>query len=114
MNYQEPNQKIDRFLISWCSDGLEAIINVSEKEREAIINVLKDEPVEWKNPIMYLILRARFNSQRHYEIYSFESELDQEQIIELFDNEPQTIVDAIRRVGTCLYDDRAQTTVKII
>lgn len=97
---------MDKFLVMWCNEGLECLINVSEKEKENIVSVLKEEPVPHTNPIQHMILRAKFNAQRHYEIYLFESEIEEEEIINMFDTDPQIIVDAIRNVGNKIYSDR--------
>lgn len=103
----------DRYLVMWCNEGLETLINLSMHERDTVLQVLKGESITWKNPIQYMILRARYNNQRHYEIYTFESEIPEVSILEMFDTEPQTIVDAIRRVGVKLYSDR-KTTASVI
>lgn len=96
----------DRFLVMWCNEGLETLINITKNERENIISVLKDEPIQHTNPIQYMILRARFNPQRHYEIYVFDSVIDEEDIRSMFESSPQVIVNAIREIGHQLYSDR--------
>jgi hypothetical protein len=102
------SERTSRFLVMWCNEGLETLINITRNEQENIIAVLKDEPIPHTNPIHNMILRAKFNSHRHYEIYVFDSELDEEDIKAMFDSSPQVIVDAIRKVGHRLYCDRAQ------
>ena len=96
----------DRFLVMWCNEGLETLINITKNEQENIISVLKDEGIRHANPIQYMILRARYNPQRHYEIYVFDSELGEEDIRSMFESNPQVIVDAIREIGHQLYSDR--------
>jgi hypothetical protein len=98
----------------WCSEGLETLINLTKNEQENIIAVLKDEPVRYTNPIQYMIMRARYNPQRHYEIYVVDSELDEVSIEEMFNTNPQVIVDAIRNVGHMLYSDRKSNTKVVI
>lgn len=102
--------RIDQYIVMWDMYGLEAIINVSEGEREGIVQALKGEAVTWRNPIQFMLLRARFNSQRCYEIYTFESELSEKEISQMFKQSPQTIADTIRRVGHKLYSDRTTKT----
>jgi hypothetical protein len=55
-------------------------------------------------------LRARFNPQRHYEIYIVTATpgIDKDDIREMFENNPQTAADTIRRIGHKYYSDRAQ------
>ena len=97
---------VDKFIVMWDMYGLESIVNVSEGERESIISALKEEKIQWRNPIQYMILRARFNSQRCYEIYVFDSELEKSELILLFKSDPQLMADTIRRIGQKLYSDR--------
>jgi hypothetical protein len=73
---------------------------------------LKGEPVsESANPnYNHLLLRARYNSQRHYEIYSVEATdgITAEDIREMFETSPQSAADTIRRLGHCLHSDRSE------
>ncbi len=100
---EEP--KNQEFLVMWCTDGLETLINVTEAKQENIVSALKGEPITRRNPIQHMIWRASFNQQRHYEIYQFNSEIDEVSIRDMFEHSPQVIVDAIRRVGHQLYSD---------
>lgn len=109
-NQETSRTRIDQYIVMWDMYGLEAIINVSEGEREGIVQALKGETVTWRNPIQFMILRARFNSQRCYEIYCFDSELDEDELIRLFTDDPQLMANTIRRVGQKLYSDRATKT----
>lgn len=113
MNSQEITT-VDTYIAMWDMYGLESIVNVSEGEREAIVSALKEEKIQWRNPIQYMILRARFNSQRHYEIYVFESSMGEEELIKLFKDDPQLMADTIRRIGQQLYSDRAVEKRQVI
>lgn len=106
--------KITKFLAMWDMNGLEALIDVSAAEQAAVISTLKGEPIAWKNPIHGMILRARFNSQRRYEIYVFESELDEVSVRHMFEHDAQVIVNGIRKVGTQLYSDRQKKNPVIL
>ena len=57
---------------------------------------------------MHLELRARYNSQRHYEIYIFNAQegITKEDIQDMFDADPQTAADLIRKHGHRYYSDR--------
>jgi hypothetical protein len=108
----------------WDMTGLECLINVTsiqkehEKwEKENIFRILKGQIKEVKPanvPLDMMILRARVNSQRHYEIYTFDSELSEKCIKETFESDPQVIVDAIRNVGHELYSDRVVKKTQVI
>ena len=73
---------------------------------------LKGEPVSGSAIPNYnhLLLRARFNSQRHYEIYSVEATdgITADDICEMFEADPQSAADTIRRLGHCMHSDRAE------
>ena len=117
-------KKTTRFVVMWDMNGLESLINVSkiEKEhqqweKENIFRVLKEDNTTLKPahvPLDMMILRAKFNSQRHYEIYTFDSELSEQDIIKTFEDSPQVIADAIRNVGYKFYSDRATKSAVIV
>jgi len=116
--------KTTRFLAMWDMTGLECLVNVSaiEKEhekweKENVWRILKEENKTVKPahvPLQMMIMRARYNSQRHYEIYTFDSELTEEDIRETFESDPQVIVDAIRNIGHKFYSDRADKKQQVI
>jgi hypothetical protein len=101
-----------QFLIMWDQLGLECCIDVTEDQQRRMWQKLKGEPVsESAIPnYQHLLLRARFNSQRHYEIYSVEATdgITAEDICEMFKADPQSAADTIRRLGHCLHSDRAE------
>ncbi len=101
-----------QFLIMWCSEGLECCIDVTEDQQRRMWQKLKGEPVSESTIPNYqhLLLRARYNSQRHYEIYSVEATdgITAEDIREMFEADPQGAADTIRRLGHCLHSDRAE------
>ena len=96
----------------WDQLGLECCIDVTADQQRRMWQKLKGEPMsESAIPnYQHLLLRARFNSQRHYEIYSVEATdgITAEDIREMFEADPQSAADTIRRRGHCLHSDRAQ------
>lgn len=111
-------KKIKQYLAMWDIYGLECIFDVSEEiekkeiyEKQKIVKILKDEPI--KNytggiPLKLMILRAKFNNQRQYEIYEFTSTLSLNTIRKQFIKEPQLIVDWIRLNGHKIYSDKTK------
>jgi len=101
-----------QFLIMWDQLGLECCIDVTEDQQRRMWQTLRGEPVsETAIPTYnHLLLRARYNSQRRYEIYSVEATdgITAEDIREMFEASPQTAADTIRRLGHCLHSDRAE------
>ena len=101
-----------QFLIMWCNEGLECCIDITADEQRRMWQSLRGEPVSESAIPNYnhLLLRARYNSQRHYEIYSVEATdgITAEDIREMFEADPQGAADTIRRLGHCLHSDRAE------
>ena len=64
----------------------------------------------------HLMLRARYNSQRHYEIYQVEATegITADDIRHMFEAAPQQAADTIRRLGHCYYSDRAKSDQVVI
>lgn len=114
------------FLAMWCSEGLECILDLSrwtkeheDWEKKEVIAILKEEKfrdIEPTIPLQHMILRARVNSQRVYEIYTFTADtgISKEDIEELFETNPQYIVDFIRKNGYKVYSDYTGEKRKVI
>jgi hypothetical protein len=100
-----------QFLIMWDQLGLECCIDVTADQQRRMWQKLKGEQVsESAIPnYQHLLLRARVNSQRHYEIYSVEATdgITAEDIRDMFEADPQSAADTIRRLGHCMHSDRA-------
>jgi hypothetical protein len=98
------------FLVSWDCTGLEAVINITDYEKETTWATLKNEdpPVRLGSMVNHLMLRARANSQRHYEIYTMNVEegISDEDIRGMFEQDPQGSADLIRDRGNKIYSDR--------
>lgn len=100
-----------QFLIMWCNQGLECVVDITADEQRQIWEKLKGKPLtETAVPnVNHLILRARYNTQRHYEIYTVEAVegITADDIRDMFENSPQTAADTIRERGHCIHSDRA-------
>jgi hypothetical protein len=86
-----------------------------ERDKEALLELIQDPD---KNPqntpmreinqlINTLLLRARMNPQRSYEIYSIctESSFTEQSIIDLFKDDPVSMAELIRSRGVKIYSD---------
>ena len=106
-----------QFLIMWCNEGLECCIDVTADQQRRMWQKLKSEPMSESAIPNYnhLLLRAKVNSHRHYEIYTVEATdgITAEDICEMFEADPQGAADTIRRLGHCLHSDRATNKVLI-
>ena len=108
----------------WDMNGIESLIKVTQIEneheqweKENFWRFLMEQNEKLKPahvPLQQMILRAQINSQRHYEIYTFDSELSEQDIRETFEDSPQVIADAIRNVGYKFYSNRATKKAVIV
>jgi hypothetical protein len=100
----------------WDMYGLEFCQDVTAVEKRNMIKALKGEQLERPVNLNAMLLRARFNTQRNYEIYTMtvEQGITEEEVKEWFDANPQYAVDQIRARGRKLYDDsaRAEPVIK--
>ena len=96
------------FAIMWDCNGLEAVEQVPDPALTTFAVLQDREPPRPPN-LNTWALRARFNSQRNYEIYIVHAtpEITQEDIRAMFEADPQTAADTIRRLGHKFYSDRA-------
>jgi hypothetical protein len=97
------------FAIMWDCHGLEACERVPNPADTTFALLKGVEPPQPPN-ILHWQLRARYNSQRHYEIYIITATpgISEDDIRAMFDANPQHAADTIRRIGHQYYSDRAQ------
>jgi hypothetical protein len=117
-------KKTNIFLVSWDMTGLETVIDLSEVEarrkqadKERVWNTLASpDLVDPGNPIERqisstvnaILMRARINSQRHYEVYTIhtDSSVAEKDVWTMFADNPQGAAELIRDRGTKLYSNR--------
>lgn len=100
--------KTDTYLAMWDCYGLECLYNLTEWSEKMTYNTLMELPLPGAPPVDALMMRARFNPQRNYEIYTFntEDDLSEEAITEAFENNPQHMVNWVRKNGRSMYSNR--------
>jgi hypothetical protein len=103
------------FAIMWDCHGLEAVARVPNSADTTFALLKGEKPPELPN-IEHWKLRARYNAQRHYEIYVITAQpgIDVEDIRSMFEASPQTAADTIRRIGQCYHSDRADKKQAVI
>jgi hypothetical protein len=110
------------YIFSWDMTGVEAIIPISEYEdweTAQAFGKLAGKNVK-QNPVNEIIsrltMRARFNSQRHYEIYAIDCDesFTPEVWSKLWDESPQMCADMIREKGVKIWSDRVNEKVQRI
>lgn len=105
--------------LMWDCLGLEAAVNVTDISKKRTWAALQGQDlksVQAEPNLLHWQLRAKFNPQRHYEIYllEVEDEVTVDDIVEAFKDSPQQMADTVRRIGHKFYSDRAeQDNIKI-
>ena len=117
-------KKLNNFLVVWDMLGLESIFSVDDAlnevesyEKDKTWKTLKGESVgKCPNPIplQMLIMRARYNTQRSYEIYTFSTDMSMKEIRQVFAVTPQPLVEWIRENGNKIYSDYVRQEKKFI
>jgi hypothetical protein len=113
---------INAYIFAWDNTGIDSIIPITQYEhhdRDNTMRILNDQPTV-RNPVtsilQMLILRAKANPQRHYEIYSVDCniELDDNYWQEAWRSDPQGCADLVRERGIKMYSDRADKSKQVI
>jgi hypothetical protein len=95
---------------------------IEAEEQSRVLAILGDEDShdpgnrlksKISNAISFLMLRARYNSQRHYEIYSVpvSDDITEQDIRELFDLDPQNAAELMRGRGHKMYSARVDKNI---
>lgn len=103
------------FIFAWDCYGIESIVPISQYEHIDRVNTMRilSEKPRLQNPIdgilRNLMLRARVNTQRNYEIYAIDCDasLDEAFWRDQWREYPQETAELIRDRGHKLYSDRA-------
>jgi len=107
--------KTNQYVVMWDCNGLEAVQKVPDPADTTFAVLQGKKPPKMPNINMWA-LRARFNHQRNYEIYviSTDSGIGKQDIVSMFEANPQTAADTIRRLGHKFYSDRATQPPAIV
>jgi hypothetical protein len=125
-------QKHNLFLLSWDQTGLESVIDLTAletlhelEEKERVVTILSDPDA--KDPgnsqgdmlnqiVQHILLRARVNSQRHYEVYTIQTVtgITRQDLQDMFNTDPQSAAELIRERVNQLYSDRVNKRTQVI
>ena len=109
-------KKLNRFLVVYDMLGLESIFDIDQAmrtvesyEKQLVWSRLNGKELEVKRPnpipLQQILLRARVNNHRSYEIYTFSTSMSILEVREQFDNDPQVIVNWILEYGEKIFSD---------
>lgn len=110
--------------------GLESAVNASkyqvgheEHEKQLVWNTLQGVPTTGSDPVrefnrimQCILMRARVNNHRHYEVYVVDmpSYISEGDVTLMFKENPQGMADLIREKGTKYFSNRASTGKVVI
>lgn len=118
MTTDSDQDTVDRpaiFAVMWDCHGLEAVEQVPDPALTTWALLRDKKPPEPPN-LLHWQLRARYNMQRHYEIYVITAVagITEQDIRDMFEAAPQQAADTIRRIGHCYYSDRVKPNQVVI
>ena len=105
------------FVVMWDSEGLDGIINATERNQADVFNTLSgDRSNSLGHMVDSMMLRARFNCHRCCEIYSInvDEEITADDIAGWFEHNPQGAADLIRERGKMLLSQRKKEKRQVI
>lgn len=104
------------YVCMWDENGFEVLKDCTSWERDSMLNTLADKPLK-SAPVnlQAMTMRARFNPQRNYEIWTFNTteDFDEDSLWEIADENPQALVNLIRDRGKKLYANAKNTETRI-
>jgi hypothetical protein len=98
-----PTDKYHTFLAYFDSLGFECLIDITRSERKQLLQTIKGEDTNPAFNINAMMLRARFNPQRSPEIWIFESNVTEQDLKDLAEEQPQQMADLIRSHGSPIF-----------
>lgn len=106
-----------QWVVLFDNEGVDTLIPWADLAQDRMITKLSGGKIKSENPqhiISRLMLRARFNSQRHPEVWTYETDMDMEyaEMRSLWEANPQYMADLIRVKGEQLLGETPGTKRK--
>ena len=106
-------------LIMWDMYGVESVIDVTAHQQNQLFDMIRgsDQFNQWLNQtINYLILRARANGQRNYEVFSIwvDKSIDADTLRAEFTSSPQLMAHLVRSRGNRIFGSANPTHRRVI
>jgi hypothetical protein len=101
-----------QWIVLFDTEGLDSLIPWGDLMGDKIIGILSGEEYEHPNNILNrTLLRARYNLQRHPEVWAYNTadDMDADAMHELWIESPQYMANLVRTKGSQLFGDRSGT-----
>ena len=114
---------VNAFLMSWNCTGVEAIVPITQYEDWDTVNafeILQGNASNNSNPLNSILnsilLRARFNSQRYYEVYAIDCDecFTEDDWRFMWESDPQATAELVRAHGVHLYGQGMSSVRSVI
>lgn len=95
-------------MLSWDNLGVEMVFDVDAEQSKRVEAALREEPYKRQDPgelLEMVLLRARFNSHRNYEVYAINmpESFSEEEVRTMFEENFQIMAELVRKKGIKLY-----------
>ena len=106
----------DKYLAYFDCLGFECVYNITALESEFVMSTLQNQQYDLPFNLDAMKMRARFNSQRHPEIWFFNvsEDISEQDVRDLADSNPQYLVDFIRANGKNVYGKKSRSAAPVI
>jgi len=114
--------KYPQYIVVWSNEGLERIVDIEHVSKNLFFDMIRNANHGYtvnsklRDILDFFILRAKYNSNRRYEIYALNAKrgIKKEDIEEAFRVRPQTMADTVRKIGIKIYSTSMPETKDII
>jgi hypothetical protein len=105
-----------QFVVMWDCNGLEYVGDITLEQGLKTWASLKGEEYRGMPNLLHLRLRAQANDQRNYEIYFVDAQegITTQDIQSMFEADPQTAAETVRRLGQMFYSNRIDISDRAI
>ena len=105
-----------QFVIMWDCNGLEYVGDISAEQGKKTWAALQGQEHRGMPNLLHMRLRAQANQQRNYEIYFVDANegITEADIRAMFESDPQTAAETVRRLGQEFYSNRVDLSTRAI
>jgi len=96
-------EEVRKFITYFDILGFECLVDITSYERQKLLADIAGNDIKSPVNVHQMLMRAKFNPQRNPEIWVFTSTVDEATLQGVSEDDPQGLVDLIRKRGKCLW-----------